>query len=105
MSDIVRFTAITTMSGSNATMVPGSCALCAPRSASAGSNSRAVDARSRTTLSCAASEAEARGPPKPSPARRAAASERFNHHMPKANMIPAATMPSPGAANGVGMHL
>jgi hypothetical protein len=38
MSDIVRFTAITTMSGSNATMVPGSCALCAPRSASAGSN-------------------------------------------------------------------
>ena len=63
--------------------------------------SREAVARSRTTVSCAASVADVMGPPKPSPARRAAASERVNHHSPKPNMMPAAMNPSPGAANGV----
>jgi hypothetical protein len=40
-------------------------------------------------------------PEKPSPLRRAAASERSSHHMPKASMMADAIKPNPGAAKGV----
>ena len=75
-SDIVRLTSITTISGSNATAMPGSCGAAAPCSISAGSNSCEVVARSRTTGRARQRWSDGAGPPKPSPARRAAASAR-----------------------------
>jgi hypothetical protein len=81
--------------------IPGNCGLRVPCSTSAGSNSCDAVARSRTTGSCAAREAESIGPAKPSPARRAADSPRASHHSPKPSMMAAAMKPRPGAANGV----
>src|SRR5262249_39222223 len=73
-SDISRLTTTTTTSGEAARTADGNVALAAPCRISAGSNSRAVVARSRTVRSSAAVAAPAgASAPKPSPARRAEA--------------------------------
>ena len=102
--DIARLTTITTASGSTAMKMPGNSVLRWPCSASAGSKLCAAVARSRTTVSWDATDAlisASKGPPKPSPAPRAAFSARASHHSPKPSITADAMSPSPGAAKAV----
>jgi hypothetical protein len=101
-SDIARLTMITTTSGSAARVTGGVMSVMAPCAISAGSNSRAVVARSRSTSSAASRSVGIGVPsPKPSPLALAFASSRLGHHSPKPSMISDARRPRPGAANGV----
>ncbi len=100
--DISRLTRTTVISGSTAIRIEGRDGAAAPRAISAGSNSRAVVASSRTVRSSdAARAAPLASPLNPSPARCARPWRSLSHHMPKPNITSAATIPRPGAANGV----
>ncbi len=102
MSDRTRLTRMTTTIGAPAAAIDGGAGAAVPWTISAGSNSRAVVARSRRVSSPARTSAERGAPsPKPSPLLFAAASSRASHHMPNASMIIEASTPSPGAAKGV----
>src|SRR6516165_1841171 len=103
INDVTMLTAITTTRGIAAVIADGAALANCPLSSSAGSNSCAVVARSRATLTRSTSFdcAESLLSSKPWPKCRALASARFSHHMPKPNMMADATIPRPGAANGV----
>ena len=80
----------------------GCCDAAFPCAISAGSNSRAVVARSRSFSSSARlSDGGVAPSPKPSPLLFASASSRASHQKPKPSMISDARTPSPGAAKGV----
>ena len=101
-NDIARLTIITMIRGSAASMAGGGTSVASPCTISAGSNSRAVVARSRN-FSSAARRSDGIGAPSPklSPFFLAIASWRLSHHRPKPSMISDAKMPRPGAAKGV----
>ena len=96
----MRLTTITTPSGKNASSARGPSSERLPCCISAGSNSRAIVARSRTSVSFATALTVTVVARKVSPARLAATSRRRSHHNPNPSMIAEAISPNPGAANG-----
>ena len=103
-SDMVRLTATTTTSGRIAAKLDGAASLRRPWLISAGSNSRAVVARSRifSSLATASDRDPRHRRHKPSPAPGGPWLRRgCSHHIPKPSMMTEAMMPRPGAANGV----